>query len=79
MMLGAHRAQKCAGQKKLSDACVAEAQKALKGIKGVETVALDAANKSANLTFAKDAEVTTTAIAQALKKSEFKFTVRFSK
>lgn len=68
----------CAKQKKMCDACFTEIPKVLKGVKGVSNVTLDATGKVATIGFAKDAVVTTSALAKALSQSNFKFTVTFA-
>lgn len=67
----------CAKQKTMCDACFTEIPKVLKAVKGVSDVTLDDTGKVASIGFAKDATVSTIALAKALGQSDFKFKVTF--
>lgn len=68
----------CKDQVKMCGACFTEIPKSLKSVKGITGVELDKTGKVATLTFDPKANVTTTAIADALKKSKFNFIVSFT-
>ncbi|MHB0935776.1 MAG: variable large family protein [Armatimonadota bacterium] len=71
-------AEMCKDQGKMCPPCFDEIKKMVKGVKGITGVALDKTGKVATLSFDPKANVTTKAIADALKKSKFKFIVSFT-
>jgi len=62
----------------MCEACFTEIPQMLKSVKGVTGVTLDESGKVATIAFDAKAGVTTTAIAEGLKKSKFNFTVNFA-
>ena len=71
-------AEMCKDQVKMCPPCFDEIKKMVKGVKGITGVELDKTGKVATLAFDGKASVTTKAIADALKKSKFKFIVSFT-
>ncbi len=71
-------AKMCQDQPKMCPPCFTEIPKVLNGVTGIKAVTLDETGKIATLTFDKDANVTTTAIANALAKSAFGFITTFT-
>ncbi|HEY3376500.1 MAG TPA: heavy metal-associated domain-containing protein [Armatimonadota bacterium] len=67
----------CAKNAKMCDGCFTEIPKVLNAVKGVSDVTLDETGKIAAIGFTKDANVTTSALATALGKSNFKFHATF--
>jgi copper chaperone CopZ len=67
----------CAKDAKMCDGCFTEIPKVLKSVKGVSTVTLDKTGKVATIGFKKDANVSTSTLATALSKSDFKFHASF--
>jgi copper chaperone CopZ len=68
----------CEDQAKMCAPCFTEIPKTLKGIQGVTGVTLDDTGKVATIAFDPKADIATSAIADALKKSKFNFTVSFT-
>ena len=68
----------CAKNAKMCDGCFTEIPKVLKSVKGVSYVTLDETGKVAAISFTKDANVPTSALATALGNSDFKFYVTFT-
>jgi len=68
----------CKNEPKMCAACPPEIQKMLKDVKGVTGVTLDDTGRIATIGLDPKVAVTTTAIADALKKSKFNFTVSFT-
>ena len=68
----------CSKEKKMCAGCFTEVPKTLKAVKGIAKVSLDDTGKLVTLTFAKNAKVTTNAIAKGLAASSYGFTVDFT-
>ena len=68
----------CAKNKKMCAGCFTEIPKVLNAIKGVSEVTLDETGKIATISFAKEPEVSTSALAKALGASDYMFKVAFT-
>jgi len=68
----------CKNEPKMCAACPPEIKKMLKDVKGITAVTLDDTGRIATIGLDPKVDVTTTAIAGALKKSKFNFIVSFT-